>query len=227
MKKNETLAQMRKRAGFSQAAAAARLTARGCPVTHRAVSKWERGDTQPNMDQFLILMEAYGVRDAVAAFGLGRGTGALNALGRARLSEYESLLAHDARFALPDAAARRAGRAIPLYDLPVSAGTGQFLDGEHYELTDTDVPEGADFAVRVCGDSMTPRFANGQTVFVERTEELVRGETGIFLLNGSAYCKVLGGAQGAPALVSVNPAYMPICISPEDELRVLGRVMSE
>ncbi len=229
MKMNETLCALRKQAGLSQAEVAARLTLRGCRLTHRAVSKWERGDTQPNMRQFLLLMETYGVRDAVGAFGLGRGAGGLNALGRARLREYETLLENDARFAALRGDEASAPRMIPLYDLPVSAGTGQFLDGEHYELIDAaacGAPEGADFAVRISGDSMTPRFADAQIVFVEQTGRLAHGDIGIFLLNGDAYCKLLGGADGAPELVSVNPAYRPIRIAPGDELRVLGRVIT-
>jgi hypothetical protein len=53
----------------------------------------------------------------------------------------------------------------PLYTLPVSAGTGQFLDSEDYELLEATeaVPLSATFAVRLCGDSKTPRFQDGQS----------------------------------------------------------------
>lgn len=224
MRSHLTLSKLRKEAGLSQSDAASHLTRRGCPVTYRAVSKWERGDTQPNMEQFLLLLELYNVRDALAAFGLHQHEN-LNERGHARLREYAGLLALDDAFrARP--AAQRTARVIPLYDLPVSAGTGQFLDGEHSEPMNVEehAPEGADFAVRVRGDSMMPRFRDGQILYVEKTPTLEKGEFGIFALNGEAYCKKLGGTAGTQ-LISLNPAYAPIPVGESDELSVIGRVL--
>ena len=223
MKAHLVLSKLRKDSGYSQADAAAYLTQRDYPVTNRAVSKWEIGSTQPNMDQFLLLLELYDVRDALASFGLGKGA-KLNDRGRARLNEYAGLLALDDRFTAR--VAKGSSRVIPLYDLPVSAGTGQFLDGEHFEPLSIgdDTPERADFAVRVRGDSMMPRFRDGQTVFIEKVPTLNKGECGIFVLNGEAYCKKLGGEEETE-LISLNPAYTPIHIKENDELTVIGRVL--
>lgn len=220
-----TLAKLRKEAGLSQADAAAHLTSRGCPVTYRAVSKWERGDTEPNMEQFLLLLERYGVRDALASFGLGQGE-RLNERGRAKLREYASLLALDARFVAHSEAPQRPARILPLYDLPVSAGTGQFLDGEHFEPMQAgeDAPERADFAVRVRGESMLPRFRDAQVVYVEKRPSLEKGDFGVFVLNGEAYIKKLGG-EGETQLISLNPAYAPIPVGEDDALSVIGKVL--
>lgn len=225
MQAHFTLSKLRKGAGLSQADAAAYLTRCGCPVTYRAVSKWERGDTQPNMEQFLLLLELYGVHDALSAFGMCQ-SAALNERGRARLREYAGLLALDEKFRAHNDSEKPA-RIIPLYDLPVSAGTGQFLDGEHSEpmRADRDAPEHADFAVRVRGDSMLPRYRDGQILYVEKTPSLEKGEYGIFVLNGEAFCKKLGG-EGETELISLNPAYAPIHIRESDELNVIGRVLS-
>lgn len=118
-------------------------------------------------------------------------------------------------------------RRIPLYDLPVSAGTGQFLDSDRYELIEVDesVPLDATYAVRVSGDSMAPRFAHGQVLYIKPQQTLEPGETGIFLHNGEALCKELGGVEGSPTLISLNPSYEPRPILPQDELRVLGKVL--
>jgi len=158
MQAHVILSNLRKDAGYSQADAAAHLTDRSYPITHRAISKWERGDTQPNMEQFLLLLELYGVRDVLASFGLSQGE-RLNERGRAKLREYAGLLALDERFRA-NVAAHKTSRVLPLYDLPVSAGTGQFLDSEHYEMFDAGAaaPERADVAVRVRGESMLPRI---------------------------------------------------------------------
>ena len=79
--------------------------------------------------------------------------------------------------------------------------------------------------MRVSGDSMVPRFADRQVVYVHRQETLEPGEAGIFLYRGDAYCKVLGQEEGSPVLLSLNRAYAPIRVAEEEELRVLGRVL--
>lgn len=224
----DTLRALRLEKGVSQTQTAEYLTQRGCAVTQRAVSKWERGDTQPNTEQFLLLCELYGVRDVLGVFrGAPDELFGLNAEGRRRVREYIRLLSADREFALsPSGEGAGAARTIPLYDLPASAGTGQFLDSESYELLEADaaVPISATFAVRVNGDSMTPRFVDRQIVYVKQQQTLATGECGIFILNGSAYCKVLG-ERGGTELISINKKYPPIKVGEYDEFRVLGKVV--
>ena len=222
------LQALRKQAGLSQTQAAEYLTEQGLPMTQRGISKWERGDTQPNGRQFLAMCRLYQVRDVLTTFcGLPPAQpdmlAGLNDRGRQRVQEYIALLAESPEFGLrrPVVLHRR---RLPLYDLPVSAGTGQFLDGESCEMMEADdtVPPEADFALRISGDSMSPRFTHGQLVFVRQQQTLRPGEIGIFVLNGEAYCKRLG--EG-PRLISLNPRYAPIPIGPYDAFRVLGKVL--
>ena len=119
------------------------------------------------------------------------------------------------------------GRVLPLYRLAVSAGTGEFLDGDDYDTVEVgeEVSPLADFGVRIAGNSMEPRFVNGQIVWVRRQETLRPGEIGVFLYNGAGYCKRLERAGGSVELVSLNSAYPPICVSAGDELRVFGKVV--
>ncbi len=228
MELSRTLAALRRERGLSQAAVAAFLTSRGCGLTQRAVSKWERGDTQPNAEQFLLLCELYGVHDVLWAFrGLPEAGAALNERGRRRLNEYARLLAASGEFS--DASEKKPGavrRRIPLYELPASAGTGQFLDSVDYELLEMDgtAPLSANYAVRISGDSMTPRYRDGQIVYVQQQQTLRRGEIGIFLLNGEAYCKRLAG-DGDAVLESLNLRYPTVPVGEFDDFRVLGKVV--
>ncbi len=199
------------------------------PITNRAVSKWERGDSLPDAQQFICLLRLYGVKDVQFVF---RGTPAsgdpfagLNKLGRERANEYVGMLSQSPHFSLAGEKPRRI-RQIPLYDLPASAGTGVFLDGDSYTMIDAGdgVPESANFAVRVSGDSMTPLFENGQVVFVRQQQELRSGEIGIFVLGGEAYLKKFDLEDGV-RLVSLNPKYPPIRIGEASDLRVVGKVV--
>ena len=215
---------------MNQAELAARLTALGCPVSNQAVSKWENGSTLPNARQFLTLCDLLEIDD-IRGFFTGGGRGlleGLDAAGRAKAMEYIQLLRWSGRYPLHKPQAEVIPlRSLPLYSIGVSAGTGQFLDGEDYEMVDVgpEVPEGANFGVRVAGDSMEPRFHDGQTVWVRQQRSLMTGEIGIFLDDGNAYLKQLVAKQDRLALHSLNPVYGDIPISPELPLRVLGKVL--
>lgn len=114
-------------------------------------------------------------------------------------------------------------RALRLYDLPVSAGVGNYLDQSSYEIIEVDelVPSSADYAVRVSGDSMMPRFVDQQIIFIHEQPTLEDGEIGIFHLNDEVYLKKLEKRS----LVSLNSKYAPIKILSHDEFRVLGKVV--
>ena len=102
-------------------------------------------------------------------------------------------------------------RTLSLYDLPVSAGAGQFLDSDRFsemEVGDEVSPD-ADFGVRVSGDSMEPLYLNGQIIWVHQQETLEDGEIGIFFLDGEAYVK----------------KYAPIKVSSGSVFRTFGKVV--
>lgn len=114
-------------------------------------------------------------------------------------------------------------RLLRLFDIPVSAGQGSYLEGSGYEMIEVDslVPASADYAVRVSGDSMMPRFVDQQIIFIHEQPVLDDGEIGIFFLSGDAYLKKLQSGN----LVSLNPAYEPIPIRGCDDFRVYGKVV--
>ena len=117
-------------------------------------------------------------------------------------------------------------KIIPLYLTPAAAGYASPALGDDYEDYAVEKGSAADFAVRIAGDSMEPRFHDGQTVWVSQQHSLMTGEIGIFLYDGCAYLKQLVAGDGYLALHSLNPAYPDIRISPALPLRVLGKVLA-
>ena len=224
----EILNSKRRELGFSQAELASALAIDGIEVTNQAISKWETGSTLPNARQFLALCRALEIDDISGTFDGGSRGGllaGLNTVGRKKALDYIELLRDSGRYGLQPEPVKT--RMLPLYSLAVSAGTGQFLDGEDYEMVEVgqEVPEGSNFGVRVAGDSMEPEFHDGQTVWVRQQRSLMTGDIGIFLYDGSAYLKQLVALKDSMALHSLNPAYADIVISPELPLRVLGKVL--
>ena len=134
---------------------------------------------------------------------------------------------------------------MPVSNLAVSAGTGEFLDEGNFEMVsfpEKSVPKGADFGVRVSGDSMEPVYHDGQIVWVEECETLAVGEVGIFVYDGDGYLKVYseqepneqqkdaftdsyGCLHMQPVMLSYNQAYEPKAIMPDSRFQVVGRVL--
>lgn len=91
-------------------------------------------------------------------------------------------------------------------DLPVSAGTGVYLHDDYAEqirVPANDKTLRANYALRVAGDSMEPRFYDGDIVLVKTQPSVEIGEVGIFIYEGEAYIKGFGGDR----LISLNSKY--------------------
>ena len=117
-------------------------------------------------------------------------------------------------------------KIIPLYLTPAAAGYASPALGDDYEDYAVEKGSAADFAVRIAGDSMEPRFHSGQTVWVHQQPTLDHGEIGVFLYDGSAYLKQLRRDGGRVFLHSLNPAYADLEVSDALPLRVLGKAVS-
>jgi len=115
---------------------------------------------------------------------------------------------------------------IPVYER-ISAGLGAI---ENSEITEyIAIPNirnlGKVFAVNVWGDSMEPSIKDSSIIIAREGSEVRNGEIGAFILNNEAYVKRLQVGENYTALISDNPTYPPIFISPSDELNIVGRVI--
>lgn len=222
----DTLALLRKDKGISQSDVAEYCAKYGRPVTRKAISKWEQGSSFPDAEQFLILCRLYEVSDVLSVFLGGRegDSSRLNSRGKEKLVDFLRILQSSPLYSLQPAVATQ--RQIPLYDISVSAGPGQFLDSDRYEMIDVDdeVFKTVSFAVKIAGDSMSPKYNDGQIIYVRQQQNIEPGECGIFVLNGSAYCKEFRFVN-APELISLNSKYNPIKIGELDDFRVVGKVV--
>ncbi len=117
-------------------------------------------------------------------------------------------------------------RKISLFDLPVSAGTGVFLtDTESVTISipSTAQTESADYALRIKGNSMEPKYKDGDILLVEECDSVEYGELGIFILDGDGYFKKYEGDR----LVSLNPDYAPILLKNFEEISCCGKVVGK
>ena len=117
-------------------------------------------------------------------------------------------------------------RSLLLYDLPVSAGPGVYLDdsaADEIFIPDNDKTRMADFALRISGNSMEPKYHDGDVLLVQDTDTVEIGELGIFILDGNGYFKKYGG----DCLISLNPEYGEILLKEYAETVCCGRVVGK
>lgn len=122
------------------------------------------------------------------------------------------------------AQAKTGKRTLLLYELPVSAGSGVYLDdhkAERVSIPNNTKTLEADYALRISGNSMEPKYHNGDVLLVQNAESVEVGEAGIFLLDGNGFFKIYGGDQ----LVSLNPDYGPILLKDFADVQCRGRVI--
>lgn len=115
-------------------------------------------------------------------------------------------------------------RHIKLFNTAASAGTGVYLsdsDSTEIAVYSNPITDSADFAIRVSGDSMMPKYHDGDIILAEQTNRVDEGELGVFSLNGEAFFKKFGGDK----LISLNPEYSDILINAYDEIICFGRII--
>lgn len=117
-------------------------------------------------------------------------------------------------------------RTILLYDMPVSAGVGEYLEedeGTEIQIPDTTRTQLADYALRISGNSMEPKFHDGDILLVEECDSVEVGDLGIFVLDGAGYFKKFGGNR----LISLNSDYAPILLKDFNDVHCTGRVIGK
>ncbi len=115
---------------------------------------------------------------------------------------------------------------VDLCSLPASAGSGVQLDEGYIEplrIKPTPIAERANYAVRVSGNSMEPKYSDGDIVLVETCPDIDIGEIGIFIVNDQGYIK----KRGEDRLISLNPECEDAYFHEGDVVRCRGRVLGK
>ena len=237
------IAKARNQRGLSLSAFAAKLEEYGVWVSPAAINKWEKGGSAPNAYQLIAISEALNLAGDMSYFMSGA-RAELNEEGLRRLADYRADLVASGRYR-PEKKCVIEYIDMPVSYLAVSAGTGEFLGEDNFEMVSfpaASVPRGASFGVRVSGDSMEPVYHDGQIVWVSPCESLRRGEVGIFIYNGEGYLKLYeehmpdeeqwdavadsyGAVRPQPVLISYNKAYEPKKIQAGSDFRIVGKVL--
>ncbi len=239
------IAEARKKKGISLASFSRQLGDYGVNISTGGAGKWETGYSIPNAYQLVAICNVLEIEDQIPFF-MKSYTPALNSEGEKKVAEYKADLIASGKYRpaprLTDII-RRVER--PVYEIPVSAGTGNFLDDGCYEMVSVPenmIPDGADFGVRITGDSMEPLYHDGQIVWVQKSDQVDIGDVGIFIYDGESFIKVYGErdpdeetveeyadsygvVHRQPVLISLNEKYPDRVIEPGCLFQTVGRVL--
>ncbi len=231
----QTLRNLREQSGLTQEQLAASLG-----ISKSAVSMYEQGNRQPdfetleaiadhfNVDMNLLLGRKAG--DAADARLLSWGTPLLRAYAAAIRPTQEAACAvlglKHVRPGKPPATASAKVEML-VFNYPAAAGQPLYAedDYERIPFDPSDVPAGADFGIRIRGDSMYPTIEDGAIVFVHKQFNLEPREIGIFMINDEAVCKRFGRKGSGVYLQSDNPKYAEMPIRDFSHFYVVGKVL--
>lgn len=101
---------------------------------------------------------------------------------------------------------------------------------DYEEITEDMAKHGEYFALKIQGDSMTPRICNNDVVIVRQQDDADNGDIVIAAINGDdAVCKRLQKYNDGIALISLNPLYDPIYLKKDEidrkPVRIIGKVV--
>ena len=111
--------------------------------------------------------------------------------------------------------------------LPIEA-VENIIDTE--EISEELSKTGEFFGLQIHGNSMEPKFSEGDVVIVRKQEDAESGDIVIATVNGTdATCKRLRKYRDGIELISTNPSYEPMFFSAEEieqkPVRIIGRVV--
>ena len=224
------LKEYRIAAGLTQVDVSAKISR-----PQQTITSWEKGRSQPDANTLLTLLRLYSVSPNTF-FGYDVTSIDVSADESHLIETYRSLddwgkklvklVASEVStrcVSVPFSSTDITNNCIMLRlsDQPASAGKGVYLGPEAF--TDIKVqnrPEtcDADFVIRVSGDSMEPKYHDGDYLLIKSGEVSI-GDIALVTLDGEGYIKRIGDG----VLTSLNNHYKPIPLN--DSVRVNGRVI--
>lgn len=181
-------------------------------VSTATLTSWKQGKYVPKPDKMQKIADCLGVR---LDYLMGQ-------------SSYKT----DLDMANAVSADRKKGVKVPVLG-SVAAGIPiemieDVVDWE--EITPDTAKTGTFFGLKVKGDSMSPRIAEGDTLIVRQQDDAESNDIVIVTINGdSATCKRLVKRESGISLISFNPMYAPMEFTNEEivkkPVRIIGKVV--
>ena len=210
-------------------------------TTNTTISNWENNVSKPDVDTIEYICGALNVPASYFFNTPDSVTPILTITEQAHIKKYRTLDEHGKKAVdcILNVEFERVGATrtpvIPIgnvitlseFEQPVSAGKGVYLgDGSQTitrEVPSNDLTRQADFILRVSGNSMEPKYSDGDRILIKRQPDVNIGEEGIFILNNEGFVKV----REKDRLISLNAEYEDIVFHDNDNVECRGKVLGK
>lgn len=189
-------------------------------VSYTTLTDWIKGNTYPRIDKIELLANYFGI--------------AKSDLVEDKLTDIQSIYnkLHPNRqnkvFNFAQRQLEEQNKVVPLVGSTAANPTElTYGDPIYDEVVSTDVPEKADCAIIVRGDSMEPKYKDGSIVFYKRQETIESGQIGVVEIDGDGVTLkkvILDYENNQIILRSLNKKYYDRILN-NDEARVIGVIV--
>lgn len=200
------LRELRINAGYSQAALSKKIG-----ISKSSVNMYERGEREPGIETLEAIADIFNV-------DLDYLLGKTDIRNRFPITEVVNSI-------------KNAVRIPVLGSVPAGIPLEAIEDIIDYEEIPAEMAKAGEyFALRIRGDSMEPKFSEGDVVIVRKQETVDNGQVAVVMVNGDdATVKKFYKTPAGVMLVGNNPSFTPLNYTPEQveqlPVRVIGRVV--
>lgn len=197
-------------------------------VTRTAYHNWESGKTIPNQKNLQLLSKILDVEPSYfeSEHIIVSNYLQLNKTNQILAEKFvENLLAEQTK-------KESESKIVPLFsvrvlkDVPLSAGLGDnYYDEYEYETVYSEEEHNYDIAAFIHGDSMMPKYSDGEVALINETGFDYSGAVYAIYLNGQTFIKKVYKEDDHYRIVSINDEYPDKFAYSEDEFRIVGKVI--
>lgn len=197
-------------------------------VTRTAYHNWESGKTIPNQKNLQLLSKILNVEPSYfeSEHIIVSNYLQLNETNQVLAEKFvENLLAEQTKKESESKIATLFSVRV-LKDVPLSAGLGDnYYDEYEYETVYSEEEHNYDIAAFIHGDSMMPKYSDGEVALINETGFDYSGAVYAIYLNGQTFIKKVYKEDDHYRIVSINDEYPDKFAYSEDEFRIVGKVI--
>ncbi|HEM5253302.1 TPA: helix-turn-helix transcriptional regulator, partial [Streptococcus suis] len=197
-------------------------------INRSSYSSWESGRSKPNQKNLLLLSEILDVEPSYfeSEYHIVTNYLQLNENNQVLADEFmENLLAEQVKKEAK-IKVRPLFSVRVLKEVPLSAGLGDnYYDEYESETVYSEKSYNYDIAAYIHGDSMMPKYSDGEVALINETGFDYSGEVYAIYLNGQTFIKKVYKEADHYRIVSINDDYPDKYAYSEDEFRIVGKVI--
>lgn len=197
-------------------------------VNRSSYNSWESGRAKPNQKNLQLLSKILEVEPSYfeSEYNIVTNYLQLNETNQVLADKFvENLLAEQIK-------KESESKIVPLFsvrvlkDVPLSAGLGEnYYDEYESETVYANEYYSYDLAAFIQGDSMMPKYSDGEVALINETGFDYSGAVYAIYLNGQTFIKKVYKENDHYRIVSINDEYADKYAYEEDEFRIVGKVI--